>query len=168
MRFHTMLSSSAALAALCSLLVVSGGCGGDGTSEGDGSNPALYDGELSGASSSGTRDDESAPAKSESPGNGEASSGKVTICHVPPGNPANAHTLVVSVQGWENGHQRHRGDYLGACRGSDNVPDAGTSTPDAGPVCAPEGEACGGDGAATCCGGLECREGLCARPVIIN
>jgi hypothetical protein len=190
MRFHTMLSSSAALAALCSLLVVSGGCGGDGTSEGDGSNPALHDGELGGGfPSSGTRNDESAPAKNESPGNGEAASGKVTICHVPPGNPANAHTLVVSVQGWENGHQRHRGDYLGACRGSDNVPDAGTSepdagtsepdagtsepdagtsTPDAGPVCAPVGEACGGDGAATCCSGLECREGLCARPVIIN
>jgi hypothetical protein len=179
MRFHTTLTSSAALAALCSLLVVSGGCGGDGTSEGDASGPALYDGELGGALPA--SDDVSAPTKGGAPGNGEDTSGKVTICHVPPGNPANAHTLVVSVQGWENGHRRHQGDSLGACNGSGDgsdggtsepdggtsEPDGGTSAPDAGPVCAPVGEACGGDGQ-TCCGGLQCNDGLCRTVVIIN
>lgn len=184
MRFQTMLSSSAALAALCSLLVVSGGCGGDGT-EGDGSGAALQDGALGGGTpSGGTSEDVGAPAKGEGSASGE-NTGKVTICHVPPGNPANAHTLVVSVQGWENGHQRHRGDHLGACEGSGggstdggtsepdagvSEPDAGTSEPDAGtsgPVCAPVDSACGGDND-PCCSGLECISGTCRTPVIIN
>jgi len=39
---------------------------------------------------------------------------KVTICHVPPGNPANAQTLEVAAAGW-NGHDGHAGDTLGAC-----------------------------------------------------
>jgi hypothetical protein len=39
---------------------------------------------------------------------------KVTICHVPPGNPANAHTITVS----ENAVPAHlaHGDYLGPCK----------------------------------------------------
>jgi hypothetical protein len=39
---------------------------------------------------------------------------KVTICHVPPGNPANAHTITVS----ENAVPAHlaHGDYLGQCK----------------------------------------------------
>jgi hypothetical protein len=38
---------------------------------------------------------------------------KVTICHVPPGNPANSHTISVS----ENAVQAHlsHGDFLGEC-----------------------------------------------------
>lgn len=39
--------------------------------------------------------------------------GKVTICHVPPGNPANAHTIRVGMSSWP-AHQRH-GDTQGAC-----------------------------------------------------
>ena len=38
---------------------------------------------------------------------------KVTICHVPPGNPANAHTITISANAWP-AHQAH-GDQLGAC-----------------------------------------------------
>jgi len=48
--------------------------------------------------------------------------GKILICHVPPGNPANAHTLSISVAGWEHGHNsgngcKHNQDYLGSCSG---------------------------------------------------
>lgn len=39
---------------------------------------------------------------------------KTTICHVPPGNPMNAHTLCVGTPSVE-AHLAH-GDYLGACR----------------------------------------------------
>lgn len=37
----------------------------------------------------------------------------VTICHLPPGNPGNAHTIVVGVAAWP-AHSGH-GDYQGAC-----------------------------------------------------
>ena len=42
-----------------------------------------------------------------------APASKVTICHVPPGNPANEHTITVS----ENAVPAHlaHGDYLGEC-----------------------------------------------------
>jgi hypothetical protein len=38
---------------------------------------------------------------------------KVTICHIPPGNPANAHTIEVSKNALK-AHLKH-GDYLGEC-----------------------------------------------------
>jgi len=154
MRLPSILSSSAVLAALCTMLM--GGCGGGDASEEDGSNPALSGDELNGATS-------------------EDASGKITICHVPPGNPANAHTIVVGAPAW-NGHRHHRGDHLGACEGQ-GEPDAGVPSegdggtsepppppapPDAGtpgPVCAPEGAACGGT--VECCSGLSCQNGYC-------
>ena len=37
----------------------------------------------------------------------------LTICHIPPGNPGNAHTITVDVASWP-AHQAH-GDYQGAC-----------------------------------------------------
>lgn len=42
---------------------------------------------------------------------------KVVICHVPPGNPENAHEIEVDEEGW-NGHDNHPGDYEGLCRPS--------------------------------------------------
>jgi hypothetical protein len=36
---------------------------------------------------------------------------KVWICHVPPGNPGNAHAINVDANGW-NGHDNHAGDFL--------------------------------------------------------
>jgi hypothetical protein len=44
-----------------------------------------------------------------------ASQGKVDICHIPPGNPENAHTINVSV----NAIQAHldHGDFIGSCDG---------------------------------------------------
>jgi hypothetical protein len=41
--------------------------------------------------------------------------GWVTICHIPPGNPANAHTITISVNALP-AHLAH-GDYIGACQG---------------------------------------------------
>ena len=39
---------------------------------------------------------------------------KVLICHIPPGNPDNAHTICVSQHAVET-HQSHHGDLVGAC-----------------------------------------------------
>lgn len=53
---------------------------------------------------------------------------KTTICHVPPGNPLNAHTLCVGTPSVE-AHLAH-GDYLGACRPIlECEPPAGTTEP---------------------------------------
>jgi hypothetical protein len=38
---------------------------------------------------------------------------KVTVCHVPPGNPANAHTIVIGASAFD-AHFAH-GDTLGEC-----------------------------------------------------
>lgn len=43
--------------------------------------------------------------------NTNSNEGKVWICHVPPGNPENAHAIYVDVNGW-NGHDAHSGDFL--------------------------------------------------------
>ena len=40
---------------------------------------------------------------------------KTTICHVPPGNPANAHTLCVG-NAAVRAHLSHHDDYLGPCK----------------------------------------------------
>lgn len=38
---------------------------------------------------------------------------KITICHIPPGNPENAHTIRVSINALE-AHLNH-GDTIGSC-----------------------------------------------------
>jgi hypothetical protein len=40
---------------------------------------------------------------------------KTTICHVPPGNPANAHTLCIGNPA-VSPHIHHHGDYVGPCK----------------------------------------------------
>jgi hypothetical protein len=40
---------------------------------------------------------------------------KTTICHLPPGNPANAHTLCIG-NAAVDAHLRNHGDYLGPCK----------------------------------------------------
>ena len=56
---------------------------------------------------------------------------KVLICHIPPGNPANAHSICVGESAVEP-HQRLHGDGIGACGGTPPPPpgdDAGTPPP---------------------------------------
>ena len=46
---------------------------------------------------------------------------KVTICHIPPGNPAERHTITVDANAVA-AHIRNHGDYIGACQ-PDPVPE---------------------------------------------
>jgi len=104
-----------------------------------------------------------------------AGSHKVTICHIPPGNPPNAHTIDIGEQA-VSAHLAH-GDYCGPCHGSDGSSsnpgggppgpdDAGTPnpTPDGGSACAEQGSACG-PALPACCTGLICPMGQCAPRV---
>lgn len=45
--------------------------------------------------------------------NYDSGNNKITICHIPPGNPKNAHTITISTNAWP-AHKGH-GDYLGPC-----------------------------------------------------
>lgn len=58
-----------------------------------------------------------APKPPKGPKPPKAGKGSITICHVPPGNPGAAHTLVVGASAWP-AHAGH-GDYRGACHGED-------------------------------------------------
>lgn len=158
--------SSAAWMVLCATML-SLGCGGPTESE----DPSLSTGgdNLGGAAGE-------APATDGGtvPGN----PGAVTLCHFPPGNPANAHTITVGAPAVP-AHLRH-GDALGACDddGSETPTDGGTSEPDAGtedggsggdidagPQCIPQGNECSEEGEESCCDSLVCTEGRC-WPVI--
>ena len=46
---------------------------------------------------------------------------KTTICHIPPGNPANAHTICVGNPAVA-AHLRNHGDYLGVCHSETPCP----------------------------------------------
>jgi len=48
------------------------------------------------------------------PGAAGAGQDKVTICHIPPGNPENAHTIVVGAPAVP-AHVENHGDTLGEC-----------------------------------------------------
>jgi len=67
---------------------------------------------------------------------------KVCLCHVPPGNPANAHTICVGAPA-VNAHLNH-GDYLGECSASSS--------------------SCGGEEAIACPAGQFCKrdDGFCS------
>jgi hypothetical protein len=57
-----------------------------------------------------------------------APSSKITICHIPPGNPANAHSITISQSAWQ-AHQAH-GDTQGPCNNSND----GCGTPGEGDI----------------------------------
>ncbi|NPC46780.1 hypothetical protein D7Y27_08025 [Corallococcus sp. AB004] len=157
--------SSAAWMVLCATML-SLGCGGPTEAE----DPSLVSG-----------DDNLGGAAGEAPAadGGTAPGGNtgITLCHIPPGNPANAHTITVGVPAVA-AHLRH-GDTVGACDDEGEPPtDGGTSEPDAGttdggsgggidagPQCTPEGGECSTEGDETCCNSLSCQEGGC-WPVI--
>jgi hypothetical protein len=170
MRFHVKASSSAVLVALCSLLM--GGCGAGTAPEDSGSSSESHGDDLGGAVS----------APGDDTSQQEDTRGMVTLCHVPPGNPANAHTISVGAPAVRA--HLHHGDHLGACDGS-REPDAGTPPPDAGtpqadggsttpdagspgpvdggPTCAGSNEPC--STSSPCCSGLACQASVCV-PVI--
>jgi hypothetical protein len=54
------------------------------------------------------------PVVTPPPGEEEDQSGKVTICHIPPGNPANRHTITIDRSALE-AHINNHGDTLGPC-----------------------------------------------------
>ena len=110
-------------------------------------------------------------AGEEANSSGSGDSGKVTLCHIPPGNPANAHTISVGAPA-VRAHLAH-GDYLGSCVGDPNPnpnpnPDPnpnpgpgsdGGSNPNPG-QCSPASAACGA-GLPPCCSGLICNGSSC-------
>ena len=51
---------------------------------------------------------------------------KVTLCHFPPGNPANFHTITVSPEAAE-AHIRNHGDVLGECCALDSICEDGNA-----------------------------------------
>src|SRR5262245_455700 len=57
---------------------------------------------------------------------------KVLICHIPPGNPDNAHNICVSTHAVEP-HETHHGDFVGACEAQ--PPDDGGDDGDDGGDC---------------------------------
>jgi hypothetical protein len=64
---------------------------------------------------------------------------KALICHIPPGNPDNAHSICVSTHAVET-HETHHGDLVGACAGDGD----GDAPPPPAPP--PPGDDGGGDG----------------------
>ena len=54
----------------------------------------------------------------------QAKGEKVTICHIPPGNPANAHTITISVSALQTHIDQH-GDTVGECGSDDGGGDDG-------------------------------------------
>ena len=146
-------------------LVLPLGCGGPGS------------GTSSDQQANRNNSDDAVTCSDSNLSNDPASAGgghKVTICHFPPGNPANAHTINVGDPAVP-AHLAH-GDHLGACGPGEGPcggqyggqPDAGDprdggqgGDPDAGASCLVQNAACGA-GTAPCCSPLTCISNVCA------
>jgi hypothetical protein len=48
----------------------------------------------------------------------EQAGDKITICHIPPGNPENAHSIEIDIHAWP-AHEAH-GDVIGDCSQTSN------------------------------------------------
>ena len=46
----------------------------------------------------------------------QAQGEKITICHIPPGNPENAHLITISINALQT-HLEQHGDQIGDCGG---------------------------------------------------
>ena len=120
-----------------------------------------------------------------------AQSKMVTICHVPPGNPANAHTITVGEAAAQRHLEQHPGDTMGSCQTSPTTttstststtstssttsttstststttPTTSTSTSTTStsttPMCLSNGGSCSANN--QCCSG-RCAGGMCAEP----
>ncbi|NBD10824.1 MULTISPECIES: hypothetical protein [Corallococcus] len=158
-------SLSVAWKVLCTVLMLSA-CGGRPAPTDD---PSLSAGDDNLGSAAGE-------SSATDGGTGTGGVGHVTLCHRPPGNPFNAHSISVGIPAMA-AHLRH-GDTLGACDSGGETPsDGGTCEPDAGsgggtdggtptdidagPQCIPEGGECLSEGTETCCNRLSCVEGQC-------
>lgn len=95
---------------------------------------------------------------SKSVNNKGKGSGKVEICHIPPGNPGNAHTIEVG-QSAVSAHLAH-GDHIGDCDSSDDGDggDPGTQ------ACGVDGSSC--SSATSCCSNLCGGSGICTSSCV--
>jgi len=90
-------------------------------------------------------------------GTAQAKNEKITICHVPPGNPDNAHTITISENAWP-AHQAH-GDSQGECpdpppgEDGDDDSDAGDGNDDDNDGGGDDGEDTGSGGGGSSSGG---------------
>ena len=59
-------------------------------------------------------------------GKSDKSSQKITVCHAPPGNPAQKHTIHIAFSAWA-AHKAHTNDYLGSCNNPPVIPTTTTT-----------------------------------------
>ncbi len=144
------------------------GCGGSGSRT---INDPLSDSVAN--PNNGSNSDDADTCRDSDPSNDPDAGHQVTICHFPPGNPANAHTIRVGAPA-VRAHLAH-GDHLGPCLpGEGHCPDGGQqdagNPPDGGDGGQPDGGTCLPQGAhcdpstPPCCSGLICVSNVCARP----
>jgi len=96
---------------------------------------------------------------------------KTTICHIPPGNPANAHTICVGNSAVSH-HVKNHGDYVGPCQVETPCPPVppcstshGKGDDGAGGACATGTGGTTGSGGATGTGGMTGAGGASPPPM---
>ena len=100
-----------------------------------------------------------------------AQSKMATICHVPPDNPANAHTITVGEAAAQRHLKQHPGDTMGSCQTSTTTSSttststSTTSTSTTTPMCLQEFGDCTSDD--DCCSRI-CDFGICRGCQLIN
>lgn len=82
---------------------------------------------------------EEAALKDPTTGEPTCSGKKVLICHIPPGNPANAHDICVGAPAVA-AHVKNHGDAIGACAPSSPPPATDAGAPSDGGSDAPQGD----------------------------
>jgi hypothetical protein len=96
-----MNGTAGRLSVICAVTLALYSCGGDRASSPTASNPAAA------VQAADTNNDGSVSAQAAEP--------KVTICHVPPGNPDNAHTITIGAPAVPAHLANHDGDAVGPC-----------------------------------------------------
>lgn len=73
---------------------------------------------------SGSSKDSDDSSKSDRSGKSDSSTRgerKITICHAPPGNELNKHTIHIALSAWAAHVSNHPGDYVGSCNSQDSI-----------------------------------------------